>query len=225
MTRFVRLMMVGVLAGTLGMLGCGSDDTATGGSGGTGGTGGTGGGGDVICGEGQSIDPSFTTGTGSVECDGLGVVQVPIEVVLAAKPMGDVSPSEATDFDVQIQFIIDEDTVGTLGNFVQVAEIGAASADVANSAGDGTVNVPAQTPCLSDFTGDTDDNGTPGPVVVTTPVEAGAWTAVDGSVVLEATEMTFTIISPVPLTLSTTGDEPACTWLTLPTVSFDVPTP
>jgi hypothetical protein len=132
--------------------------------------------------------------------------------------MGDVSPSAATDFDVQVQFTIDAATVETLGGLVSTAEIGESSADVDDSTGGGSVNVPATVPCTVDFS-------VPGDLVVTTPVQAGAWTAADGSVVLEAMDMTFAITQPVPLTLSTTGATPACTWVTMPTVTFNVPAP
>ena len=40
MTRFAKLLLIGVLSGTLGVVGCSDDETG----GGTGGTGGTGGG-------------------------------------------------------------------------------------------------------------------------------------------------------------------------------------
>ncbi|MGB8224399.1 MAG: hypothetical protein WCF10_17540 [Polyangiales bacterium] len=233
MTRFAKLMMLGVLAGTVGVVGCGSSSTpgpsggtggsgGSGGTGGTAGTGGTGGSVELACGEGESIDSSFTTGEGSVACDALGVINVPIGVVLAAKPMGDVSPSAATDFEVQVQFTIDADTVATLGGLVQTAEIGESSADVDDSTGGGSVNVPATVPCTVDFS-------VPGAIVVTTPVQAGAWTAADGAVVLEATDMTFAITQPVPLTLSTKEKSPGvpgdCTWATVPTVTFNVPAP
>jgi len=229
MTRFGKLVLIGVLAGTLGLIGCGDDDNGgsagnggnagTGGTAGSGGDGGTGGDDGVVCGEGESIDDSYMTGNGSVTCDGLGVITVPIGVTLAAKADGPIEG--ATDVDVRVQFTIDEDTVGELGALVQQALIGESSADIDEVGGDSATNVPATVPCTADFTVDTDDNGEPGPVVVTTPAVVASWTAADGSIVLEAVDMTFAIIQPVPLTLSTSGAEPACTWIEQPTVTLD----
>ncbi len=219
--KITKLLIIGVLAGALGLVGCG-DTGGSGGSGGSAGSGGEGGeggsGGTLpVCGEGESIDESFTTGEGSVTCDGLGVIEVPIDIVLAAK--AELIDGE-TDVDVRVQFILDEDTVARLGALVQQATIGEASADVADSEGDGPVNVPATAPCSLDFTADTNDSGNPGPIMVTTPVQTAAWTAIDGSIVVEAVEMTFAITDPVPLTLSTAEPDPACVWDVMPTVTL-----
>jgi hypothetical protein len=233
MTRFGKLLLIGVLAGTLGLIGCSDDDDGgSAGSGGSAGTGGAaGGGGDpglpdcprdgdagTACGEGEAVDDTYTTSSGSVTCDGLGVVTVPIEVVLAAK--SDAIDGE-TDVDARIQLILSEETVADLGELVQTAVIGEASGDVDEVGGsDGRIRVCATAPCSVDFTADPDDNGAAGPIVVTTPAEVGTWTAVDGSIVLEVTDITFVIDMPVPLPLSTAGSEPACTWVEQPTVTL-----
>ena len=215
MMRISKLVMLAVLSGTLGLVGCGDDASTSvggsGGSGGTAGTGGTGGSGLEACGADETLDETFTTAEGSVSCDGLGVVTVPIGVVLAAKPMGDITGD--VDFDVQVQFIIDEATVGMLGGLVQTAEIDESSADLADAEGNGTVNVPATVPCSVDFTGGE-------AITVTTPATTGTWTAADGSIVLEAADMTFSIAMPVPLGLSTKDPDPACTWVTMPSITF-----
>lgn len=233
--KFMKLVLIGVLAGTLGLVGCDSDSGGEAGSGGTagtggtagsggstggtgGGTGGTGGGGDpMACGAGESVDESYTTDEGSVDCDALGVITVPITIVLAAQAD---SVDGETDVNVQAQIIISEETVGDLGALVQTALIGEASADVADSEGDGTVNVAATVPCTVDFTDDPDDNDTPGPITVTTPVTTAVWTAIDGSIVVEAVDLTFQITQPVPLPLSTKGENPACTWVDMPSVTL-----
>ena len=224
MMRISKLVVIAVLTGTLGLIGCDSDSGGDAGSGGTAGSGGEGGAGGTpfVCGSDASIDESFDTDSGNVTCDALGTIDVPIEIVLAAKPMGDISGE--VDFEVQAQFIISEETVATLGALVQVATIGQSTADVADSEGDGEISVPATVPCEVDFSEDTNGNMIAGPVVVTTPVTAGAWTDIDGSIVLEMTEMTLAIASPVPLPLSTAGDDPACVWDTIPTLTFEAGT-
>lgn len=207
MMRISKLWVIAVLAGTLGVVGC-SDDTVDEGGGGAGGSPPP----PAACGAGESVDGSYETSEGSVSCDGLGVITVPIDVVLAAKPSGDIDGE--VDFDVRVQFILTEDTVDTLGALVQTAVIDEASADVADSEGNDPINVPATVPCSVDFTsGDA--------ITVTTPVAAGAWTAVDGSIVLDATDMTFSIKEPVPLGLSTKDPDPACTWVVIPSITFE----
>ena len=229
MMRITKLMVIGVLAGTLGLVGCGDESSSTGGSGGSGGIAGAGGSGGGaagsggtgtpdVCGDGESIDESFTTAEGSVTCDALGVIEVPIGVVLAAK--ADVVDG-ANDVEVQVQFVIDEDTVASLGALVTEALIGEASADVDDSERSGAVNVAATVPCSVDFTVDTDDNGNPGPVIVTTPVQTASWTAIDGSIVVEAVDMTFEIAQPVPLALSTKEPDAACLWELAPVVVLE----
>lgn len=226
MMRISKLVVIAVLTGTLGLIGCGSDSDGDAGSGGTAGSGGMGGEGGAggtpfVCGSDASIDESFDTDSGMVTCDALGTIDVPIEIVLAAKPMGDISGE--VDFEVQAQFIISEETVATLGALVQTAIIEETSVDVADSEGDGEISVPATVPCEVDFTEDSNGNMVAGPVVVTTPIAAGAWTDIDGSIVVEATEMAFTIASPVPLTLSTAGENAACVWDSIPTITFNAP--
>ena len=220
MMRISKLMVIAALTGTLGLVGCGDDSSTTpGGTGGTAGSGGAGGGAILeACGAGVSLDESFASDEGLATCNALMTIDVPIGVVLAAAPMGDITGE--VDFDVQAQFIIDEATVARLGALVQTATIEETSADVADAGGNDPINVPATVPCTVDFTEDTDNNGMAGPIVVTAPITVAAWTAVDGSIVLEATEMTFAILDPVPLTLSTAGPNPACVWDSVPTLTF-----
>lgn len=229
MTRFGKLVLIGVLAGTLGLIGC-SDDSGDGGSAGAGGTagmggaggqGGAGGGTEIAaCGAGEEIDDSYTTGEGSVTCNGLDVITVPIEIVLAAKSE---TPDGETDVDVRVSLTLSEDTVEELGALVQEALIGEASADVDEVGGSDPTLVAATVPCTIDFTADPDENGTAGPVGLVTPATIAAWTAVDGSIVLEVVDITFAITQPVPLTLTTKGDDPQCTFVETPTVTLPAP--
>ena len=229
MTRFAKLFLISALAGTLGLVGC-SDDGGTGGTGGggTGGDGGTAGdpgnggnGGEPApveaCGAGESIDESFVVDTGLVNCNALDTIDVPIEVVLAAFS-GEVDGD--TEVEVQASLNLSEDTVGDLGALVQTAVIGEASADVFDVPASAGVNVAATGPCSVDFTADPDGNDVPGPIEVVTPVEMAMWTGIDGSIVLEVTDITFDITLPVPLTLTTKGDNPACEITDVPTVTL-----
>jgi hypothetical protein len=225
MTKFGKLVLIGVLAGTLGLVGCGDDGSSNGtggtaGSGGSAGSGGEGGSGGVqACGEGESIDQSFVIDTGTASCNGLDVITVPIEVVLAANAEAPLDGE--TSVDVQVSLNMSEETVAQLGALgVQQATIGEASADVDEVGGSNPVNVPATVPCEVDFTADPDDNGAAGPIEVPTPVQTAMWTAVDGSIVIEAVDITFAITAPVPLNLSTAGAMPACTWEQKPSVTL-----
>ena len=98
------------------------------------------------------------------------------------------------------------------------SEIVEASVDVDEVDGSAPVNVAATVPCSIDLNEDTNDNGNPGPVVVTTPVTTGTWTAVDGSIVLEGVDVTLGVGTPLPLELSTTDG--SCTWDVVPTVTL-----
>ena len=227
MTRFAKLFLISALAGTLGLVGCSDDGgTAGTGGGGTGGDGGTagdpgnGGNGGApaqveACGAGEAIGESFVVDTGLVNCNALDTIDVPIELVLAAFSQ---EVDGETEVEVQASLNLSEDTVGDLGALVQTAFIGEASADVSDVPATAGVNVPATVPCSIDFTADPDDNGTAGPIEVVTPVETAMWTGVDGSIVLEVTDITFAIIDPVPLTLTTKGEDAACVIAETPTV-------
>lgn len=237
MTRFGKLVLIGVLAGTLGLIGCGSDDGGSGGgtagsggsagSGGTagdggnggGGEGGTGGGGETAaCGEGEEIDDSYTIAEGVVSCDALGAITVPVIVRLGAK--SDDLTGDTADVDVRVSLDLDEATVGMLGALVQTAVIGEASGDVFDVPATEGVNVPATVPCAIDFTADPDDNGMAGPIIVTTPAEVQTWPTVDGSIVVEVSDITFDITQPVPLQLTTKGEDAPCSFTTTPTVTL-----
>lgn len=176
------------------------------------------------CGEGQTVDAGFVTVTESASCDALGAVTVPLEVTLAAAPVGAVNAGAPTDVQVQARLVLNEEVVGALGLLVSTSVISEASADVDAGTGTATVNVPADVPCSIDFLADPDGNGAPGPIVVTTPVLTQAWTEDGGSLTVQLPDVTFNIASPVPLMLSTKGDTPACLWDdVVPSLSFDVP--
>lgn len=172
------------------------------------------------CGADATLDPTATSDTQLLNCDGLGVIDVPIEVTLSAKPLGAVSSGASTDFEVQVALVLNETIVGTLGGLVSDATIGEASADVGDGMVD-SINIAATVPCDVDFTVDSDNNMMAGPVVVATPTVTQTYTESGGRIELQAPDVTFAISSPPPLMLTTKGDSPACVWdADVPTISF-----
>ncbi len=57
-------------------------------------------------------------------------------------------------------------------------------------------------------------------VYYTTEAGAAVWTAVDGSITVEATEMSFRLVSAVEVAVSTGGANPSCTWVEVPRLTF-----
>lgn len=53
------------------------------------------------------------------------------------------------------------------------------------------------------YSRDPDENGTPGPVVVTTETATAVWTAVDGSITVEATDIAFRLAQQLEVHVST----------------------
>ncbi len=227
------LLLAGVLAGSQTIVGCGSDDDETpetpSGEPATPGIGDTPGGDSdddapMACDESPGLDAGLEVASAVVNCNGLDVITVPIDVVLAARPRTAVVVGGPTEVDVQIQLTLGEATVEELDALVDTSEIGEASADV--DAGDGTesINVPAASPCQVDFSADADDNGRVGPIVVTTPIVTQAWTEVDGTLTVRAPDMVFDITRPVPLRLTTKGTMSACVWDgDVPSLEFPAP--
>lgn len=200
--------------GVSGVGGAGGFRGEAGVDGGFGGEGGVGGG-LIRCGDGQSLDDSFTIDVGSATCDGLGVVEVGILVRLAARPTSTLMEGEETFFEVQAELELTEDTVETLGGLLTTAEVGEASIDVDDDEGGASINVAADGPCTIDFT-----QG--GAIDIATPVGVQRWTAGASGVTLQGTDLTFEILSPVPLFLSTKGVSPQCVWDEVPVVTFDI---
>jgi len=219
----MNLALVALLGGTLAVVGCSED--SEGGTGGTGGSAAT----PPACGgePPREFEEGSQTAVGAVTCDGLGVIDVPLVVTLAAQPNG-TQQNGAPGFDIQVDLTIEETTVGDLGALVQVAVIGETSGDV----GDGTdsINVPEEpVPCSVDFTEDTDGNGSAGPIGIVTPVAKASFAITDGEVVLTLDDMTFNSIEPVPLDLSTRGtggaggaggSDASCVWDDQPSLTF-----
>jgi hypothetical protein len=179
----------------------------------------------ALCGAGRTIDTGgFSTAVGTVSCDALGVITVPFRATLAARPVGGaINAGVPTEFQVQIELAMDEDTVENLGALVAEALIGESWAVVEEAVRHQPVSVQeVPTPCGVDFSRDTNNNGTPGPVEIATPIITAAWTESAGSITLQLTEMTFMMTQPVPLPLSTAGNNPACVFETVPSLTFNV---
>lgn len=234
--RFARALMTASLVGALALAGCGDDNGDGDNTGDSGNSNtnmntndnGNANGNDnetpAACGEGEALDSSFTTATATATCLAFGAITVPLDVTLAAAPVGAVNAGAPTDVEVQVELTLPEDVIANLGSLVDTSVISEASADVDSGESTTSVNVPATVPCSVDFSQDPDGNGAVGPVVVPTPKVTQAWTESGGSLVVQLTDVTFNIASPVPLALSTKGSMPACTWDdAIPSVSFDVP--
>ena len=176
------------------------------------------------CGADRTIDPAFSSSVGSIVCDLLGVITVPMRVTLAARPMNDtINVGAPTTFALQIELAIEEDSVVDLGALIQTAAIGESSADVGDASGSGATTVAeAPVPCDVSFVQDTNDNGMPGPVEIVTPIAAASWSESEGSITLEITDVIFRISEPVPLTLTTSGIDPPCLFDTVPSLTFNV---
>ncbi|MEL6760657.1 MAG: hypothetical protein AAFP04_09660 [Myxococcota bacterium] len=226
-------LLVSALAVPQAVVGCGSDDEDTpetpSGEPANPGIGDTPGGDSddnalMACDEGAGLDAGLEVASAVVNCNGLDVITVPIDVVLAARPRTSVVVGGPTEVDVQVQLTLSEATVEELDALVDTSEIGEASADLDAGEGSESINVSAATPCEVDFSADADDNGMVGPIVVTTPIVTQAWTEVDGTLTVRAPDMVFDITRPVPLRLTTKGTMPACVWDgDVPSLEFAAP--
>ncbi len=230
MTRFAKILLISVLAGTLGLVGC-SDSGGNGGSAGSGGTPGTGGtagdggggnGGEVpveACSDGPLAETG-ETGSGDLAC----VATLPFDITVSfnATPTADLQEGENT-FDLQIEVAIDAATVNTVVDLASEVTVLSDSASIDATAGDSDPTpvdvVDEGVPCSLAFERDMD-------AVIVSTVSQGTWTLDDGATL----ELTLSDITQevealgIPVTLTTEGDEPSCEWTgDLPSVSFTLP--
>ena len=149
----------------------------------------------------------FQAGQGHFQCsfDVLGAYD--IDVLLSARPLGDVVDGGATDYEVQAQVLLPRELVLTDGMFVDDLELAIGNEQHA-------VSASVAGPCSLDTT-ETDANGSVIPVV--TPIELGAWTAQAGGTVLSAEELSFAISVPTE-GIDLQAD---CVWSVLPSVTFE----
>ena len=222
----MKLVLIGVLAGALGLVGCGDDATSGGGTGGTAGTGGTGGTGGSepleACSEGPLAETG-QTGTGALECEqGLPFA---LSLRFNATPREPLQAG-ANTFDLQIEVAIAADTVdsvlaispGITGIDVTGVE-GTIDATMGDSDPTPVVVVDEGVPCLLTFEEST-------PAVLVTTVSEGTWNLDDGGTLeltLDAVTQAVTAIG-LQVVLTTEGDDPACVFVgELPKVQFTLP--
>jgi hypothetical protein len=216
-------MMMGVLAATLGLVGCGSSSSNTGGSGGQGGSGGSGGSGGTpmlsACSSGPLAETG-ETGSAALAC----VATLPFDLTLSfnATPVNPVQVGE-NEFVLQVEVAIDAATVNTVVDLAQVVDVlgvfGTVSATADGSALPSADVVDEGVPCSLMFVRDED-------AVIVTSVTNATWTLGAG----ETLELTLGSITQevealgLPVTLTTEGAEPSCTFVDVPpSVQFTAP--
>jgi hypothetical protein len=224
MMRISKLMVIGVLAGTLGLVGCGDDgSTGTGGTPGTGGTAGGGGtGGSEPAPACDSGPLTSTDGTMIGEAALACVATLPFDLTikLAATPKAAIAAG-ANDFDLQVEIAIDATTVNTVVALAQEVTVTSSVSTVNATAGDSGATpfdvVDAAVPCTLALVRDQD-------AVMVTTISANSWTLDDGDTLTLTLEALTELVEAVglPVELTTEGDEPSCTFVdgVMPSVSF-----
>ncbi len=234
----MRLSVIALLTGTLGLVGCGDDETDTGGNGGagaTGGTGGTGGGtggtgGTAVCeqtcGVGNELPVDATQASVPFTCDVMGL-PVPLEVNFAGAPTAPVTAGMDNTYDLTAQAIITVDTVNLILALAESSMITGTTGTV-TPVGGTTSTMTSQlmldpVPCTVCYERDMANT-------ITLPISQATWNLDDGTEqVLELTDVAINInAAGLDLVLSNVGDAPACFWgaapANSPTMPADPPT-
>jgi hypothetical protein len=174
----------------------------------------------ALCGAERSIPPTATTSSGILTCDVQGILEIFIEVTLAATPSSTVQEGPV-DFDMQFDFALTPETVNQLLNLgaspFEIESLGASVSATMGASSPMPVWVyESPVPCVGILEWDT-------PHSVVTPVTSATWTLDDGSV-LELTAQHFEEIIYEDYVVLATEDPPAnCAWETsAPSVSFEV---
>ena len=224
MMRITKLMVIGVLAGTLGLVGCG-DDSSTAGTGGTGGTAGGGGTGGSepapACDSGPLTETDGTViGEGALAC--VATLPFDLTIKLAATPKAAIAEG-ANDFDLQVEVTIDAATVNTVVDLAQEVTVDSSISSVNATAGDSDPTpfdvVDAAVPCTLALVRDQD-------ATMVTTLSANSWTLDDGGTLTLTLEAVTQLVEAVglPVELTTEGDEPSCDFVgDKPSVSFSLP--
>jgi hypothetical protein len=214
-------MVIGVLAGTLGLVGCGDDSTT--GAGGTAGTGGSGGTEPPppACDPGPLTETADTRiGEGALAC--VATIPFDLTIKLAATPKAAIS-NGSNDFDLQVEVAIDATTVNTVVDLAQEVTVTSSVSTVNATAGDSGATpfdvVDAAVPCTLALVRDQD-------AVMVTTISANSWTLDDGDTLTLTLEALTELVEAVglPVELTTEGDEPSCTFVdgVMPSVSFTI---
>lgn len=174
------------------------------------------------------LSADAVSAVGSVACRSFSGEDSPMfEVVVSARPLGRIGAE--TTFEVQAQLVHPEDLVI---QYIDIADLeNAVLADAAvyldQVNGSSPTMLAVDAPCELDYSRDPDEDGTPGPVVMTTETATAVWTAVDGSITVEATDIAFRLAQPLEVHVSTDPSaygtpvaDPGCTWLEVPRLTF-----
>jgi len=225
MMRITKLMVIGVLAGTLGLVGCGGD-SSTAGTGGTGGTAGGGGSGGTeppppACDSGPLTETADTmVGEGALAC--VATLPFDLTIKLAATPKAAIAEG-ANDFDLQVEVTIDATTVNTVVGLAQEVTVNSSISTVNATAGDSDPTpfdvVDAVVPCTLALVRDQD-------ATMVTTISANSWTLDDGGTLTLTLEAVTQLVNAVGIDveLTTEGDEPSCDFVgDKPSVSFSLP--
>ena len=182
-----------------------------------------------VCGDG-ALSADGATAVGSVACRSFSGEDSPMfEVLISAQPLGPIGEESA--FEVRAQLVHPEAFVDQYIDIIdlQLSVLAEARVYVDQVNGSSPTILAVDAPCELDYTHDANDNGTPGPVALTTEAATAVWTPVDGSVILEATHIAFRLSAPLDVHVSTDPSaygtsvaDPGCTWLEVPRLTFDV---
>ena len=227
MMRISKLMVIAVLTGTLGLVGCGDDSSTTpdgtGGTAGSGGSGGEGGAGGMqmltACSEGPLAETG-QTGTAALAC--VATLPFDISVSFNATPTAPLQAG-ANTFELQLAVAIDADTVNSVIDLASSVDVTDVRSTIDATLGDSDPT-PVETvdqgvPCTLTFEADTD-------AVIVTTVSEGTWNLDEGGT-LELTLDSLTQAVEalgLPVVLTTEGGTDAtCQFVgDMPSVQFSL---
>jgi hypothetical protein len=226
MMRISKLVVIAVLTGTLGLVGCG-DDSSTAASGGSGGTAGSGGGGGAggsepapACDAGPLTTTADTmVGEGELAC--VATLPFGLTIKLAATPTAPIQAG-ANEFNLQVEVAIDAQTVNSVVDLAQEVTVTSSVTTINATAGDSDPTPfdldDGSVPCSLSFVRDE-------AAVMVTTIETNSWTLDDGDTLTLTFEALTELVEALglPVELSTEGAEPSCEFVgDMPAVSFSV---
>jgi hypothetical protein len=226
MMRISKLVVIAVLTGTLGLVGCG-DDSSTAASGGSGGTAGSGGGGGAggsepapACDAGPLTTTADTmVGEGELAC--VATLPFGLTIKLAATPTAPIQAG-ANEFNLQVEVAIDAQTVNSVVDLAQEVTVTSSVTTINATAGDSDPTPfdldDGSVPCSLSFVRDE-------AAVMVTTIESNSWTLDDGDTLTLTFEALTELVEALglPVELSTEGAEPSCEFVgDMPAVSFSV---